>query len=159
MITPKGFVLLAGAWEWSHQRASCCWREHKHTWERGRTQSTQKQTNLQGLLLGPLAHVELSCSVVSCLSFFCGVVSLFLLWCRVSLSSVVSCLSLLWTMCMCWREHKVSASTRWAQGRACWEVWEGEACWVQTLNHMQHRTCLNYSLNSSMGGGLELLGR
>ena len=31
--------------------------------ERERTQSTQKQTNLQGL-----AHVELSCSVVSCLS-------------------------------------------------------------------------------------------
>ena len=51
----------------------------------------RKQTNLQGLLLGPLAHVELSCSVVSCLS-------------------------LLWTMCMCWRAHKV--------GRASWE---GEA--------------------------------
>ena len=88
MITQKGFVLL-GSIERERTRASCCWGARAGACERGRTQSTKANQPA-----GPLArasgswyrveyYIELSCSVVSSLS-------------------------LLWTMCMCWRAHKVS---------------------------------------------------
>ena len=64
MITPKGFVLL-GSMRMITPKGFVLLGSKSGGMRAGRTQSTQKQTNLQGLLLGPLAHgtyyIELSC--------------------------------------------------------------------------------------------------
>ena len=75
MITPKGFVLLGSK--------SGGMRAGAHTKHTKANQPAGPLARASGSWYRVEYYIELSCSVVSCLS-------------------------LLWTMCMCWRAHKVS---------------------------------------------------